>query len=185
MGAMATGSADWQPTRTVAGSQAVIPPSTRGVRNTASSAARFAARVTSPSLPPATKSRMSAGRIRAAASSASRTHSKDSAICGNALPSAGPGLIRTRRHVPAGTRNSPWHRRYRPPRAVMAGSHGGPRHEPLARVLRDLEHRRAGTLAAFDHAEPDALGVHDGVGEAGSGVDPGRIELGCAAHDAL
>src|SRR5215469_17456618 len=161
MGAMATGSADWQPTSTVAGSQAVIPPSTRGVRYTASSAARFAAKVTSASLPPATKSRMSAGRIRAAAASASRTHSKDSAICGNALPSAGPGPPATRHHIPAGT-------------AILPGTGGtvhrrpsrrAARHELLAGPLGGLELRGTGTWAPLAQTEPDALGVHDGIGK--------------------
>jgi len=121
MGARAAGTADWQPTSVALVSEPVIPVNTRGVMNTASSAARLAAIVTSDSLPPAMKSRMSADRICAAACSASRTANMGSAICGNSLRAAGGQLCARWAPGPASTRNSPRRRLARPQRAVTAG----------------------------------------------------------------
>src|SRR6516162_9513427 len=168
MGATATGSADRQPASIVPGSHAVIPASTRGVRNTASSAARFAASVTSASLPPATKSRTSRGSSPAAACSASRTDNRGSAIretsfsglraCLRAHP--GPARFTSTAIVPA-----PLGPVYGPPGRrglVLRGSAAFPaalswpgswRGEGLTQASRGVPHRLPGYVENPDHGE--------------------------------
>src|SRR5215472_10720858 len=194
MGATATGSADRQPTSIVPGSQAVIPASTRGVRNTASSAARFAASVTSASLPPATKSLTSRGSSPAAACSASRTDNRGSAIretsfsglraclrarlrtgqfTSTAIVPAPPGLV----YGPPGRRGLVLRGFANLP--VALSQPGSWRAEGLAQAGRGVPHRLPGYVENPDHGEErvrHAVVAADFDGDARV-RQPGRVPL--------